>query len=577
VTSEFSGSLTPGGELRLAGARAPEEHLGCRVLVRGYVGDRARLCDRFRLRSSDAPSDAELVAHAFRTWGPALPAHLTGEYAALVYDPRERSALLAHDALGIAPLFYRCRGAGVAFATEILQLVGEAGSETIDDEYLADFLATGFIGGERTPYVSVRRLLPGRSLWWSGGRLREIATWSVAELPPVRCRDDADYEERFRELLFDAVRSALAPDGPTWISLSGGLDSSSIACAATAAGARGTEAYSILCRTWPDANEEPWMRAVVERCGIPWHTVELESMLPFSRMPGAFHGEPTQTVLTEERLRLENALLGSHGARVMLTGHAGDAVLCASPGSSPTHLADRLFEGDPAGAFRATFAWKGAAAEGRSHAYWLLRGVTAPALDHLRGRRGIHDERSSRLPWLGRDYARTMRLRERARTYLAPRCRQPGRQALADSLWALSVATAMTPRRRMAYELRNPLLYRPLVEFMCGVPWEQKLRPRCDRYLQRRALKGVLPEIVRRRATKGNGNSAFVEGLRRSPEWIALLCDEPLLAERGIVERDGWRNAVRQASVGQTHDDKTFLAAVTLEVFLRQFREHRSP
>ncbi|HWT07028.1 MAG TPA: asparagine synthase-related protein [Xanthomonadales bacterium] len=137
----------------------------------------------------------------------------------------------------------------------------------------------------------------------------------------------------------------------------------------------------------------------------------------------------------------------------------------------------------------------------------------------------------------------------------------------------MSIATALIPRRRKVYEQRHPLLYRPLVEFMAGVPWEQKLRPRCDRYLQRRALEGVLPELIRRRATKGNGNPAIVEGLRRSRDWIAYLCDDPQLAQRGIVDRERWRTVVRQASVGQTHDDKNFLAAVAVEVWLKQLRE----
>jgi asparagine synthase (glutamine-hydrolysing) len=120
-----------------------------------------------------------------------------------------------------------------------------------------------------------------------------------------------------------------------------------------------------------------------------------------------------------------------------------------------------------------------------------------------------------------------------------------------------------------SYEVRFPLLYRPLVEFMSAIPWEQKMRPRCDRYLQRRALKGVLPEVVRRRASKARGTWSLVEGLRRSKEWVQYLCDSPLMAEHGLADAEEWRQAVRQAAVGQTHGDMYFMAGVAVEAWLK--------
>ena len=576
ATDGFFGHLTRLGTLDAGESARPEEHLGCRVLVRGYLADRAALCERFGLSSSRRPSDGELLAHAFRAWGSDVQAHVAGEYAAVVYDVQAQAALLVHDALGIAPLFYALRGGGVAFATDIVDLVDAEAAASADDEYLADFLASGFMSSERTPYASIRRMLPGQSMWWSNGELRALRTWDLADVAPVRCRDDAEYEERFRALLAAGVHAARDPAGPTWMSLSGGLDSSSIASVAARDDARGLAAYSIMCSTWPDADEEPWMRAVVERYDLPWHKVEIESMLPFSQLPGGFHGEPTQAVIAEQQLQIENELLRSHGAKVMLSGHAGDTVLCASPGVVPTHLADPLFDGNPLAALRAMGAWRDGARDGRSYSHWLLRGVVEPAVDHLRGNRMRNGDRPPLPPWFEPAYARAMRLEKRATRSMAPRCRHPGRQTLWHALWVMSMTMATIPRRRMTYAIRSPLLYRPLVEFMCGIPWEQKLRPRCDRYLQRRALEGVLPELVRRRASKGSGNPSMVEGLRRSRDWLGYLCDTPLIAQRGIVDADRWRLAVRQASVGQTHEDRFFLAAIAVEVWLKQLQEHRA-
>jgi len=574
----FSGRLTAFGTLAavLRPGCSITEFLGCQILVRGYLADRNALRRQLGLDPVGQLSDSEILAHAFRRWGQELQAHVNGEYAAVILDLSAGAALLTHDALGLMPLFFSHRNDGLSFATHLADLVDVATSDTLDAEYLADFLVFGGVTSERTPYPSVKRLLPGQSLWWSDGRLRQIRSWNLADVPPLRCRDDAEYEEQFRGLLHSGVQAALAPAGATCIALSGGLDSSSIACVAAGCQARDLVAYSIVCPGWPEVDEQRWMQAVVDRCNLSWEKVDMESVLPFAVLPSDFQGEPSQAAVDEKQIRTQEEVLASRGITIMLNGHGGDTVLGASTGAVPAHLADPLFDGKPITALRAVRHWKEDSQEQRSYFYWVVRTLLQPALDHLRARqvRGA-DRRSPVCPWIKRAYATEMRLEQRARQRLTPRCDHPGRQSLWNSLWTMSLAMNAALQRRTSFELRAPLLYRPLVEFMSGIPWEQKLQPRCDRYLQRRALKGVLPEIVRRRASKASGNPAIVEGLRRSRDWVAFLCDSPVMAEREIVDADQWRQAVRQASVGQTHGDRYFLACVVVEAWLKQLREYR--
>jgi asparagine synthase (glutamine-hydrolysing) len=547
---------------------------GCRVMVRGFIGNRMELRARFDASVVVPGADEHLIAHAYQAWGGELSGKVLGEFVAVVADPAEHVGLLTHDSLGLAPLFYAERDGELHFSSHLARLVRSTDTAELDEEYLADYLSRGIYSTERTPYRGIKRLLPGQSAVWANGRLRLVTNWNLADMPPHRCRDDAEYEEQFRALLTEGVRNSVETSGTLWSDVSGGLDSSSVTSMAATLGAT-LAAYSVVCPGFPESDERRWMRAVVEQYDLPWHQLDVETALPFTALPGDdFIGEPTTSVVDGEQLRLKRELFAAHGVTTVLTGHGGDSALGGFPGNIAIHLADVLFEGRPLSLLQGVREWQRDSKEHRSHGFWLLRSVMGPVVNHVRGYAPQSMVSLPPQPWLEPAYARSMRLEHRLKQRLAPVCRQPGRQDVWDKLWVGSLAMSAITQRRQDYDVRSPLLYRPLVEFMCAIPWEQKLRPRCDRYLQRRALKGILPELVRRRASKAIGSRALIEGLRRSRQWVEYLMDESLMAERGIATLDGWRQAVRQAALGQTHGDQFFMAGVAVEVWLRQMREH---
>jgi len=311
------------------------------------------------------------------------------------------------------------------------------------------------------------------------------------------------------------------------------------------------------------------MRDVAEMHGVPWHRIDADECLPFSDLPGRFDAEPTVAVVERAYQRVEDACLRDHGVDVLMAGDGGDGVLC-SAGVPPRHLADSLYSLRPLRAAREIDRWRRASRQKRSTLYWFARHGLEPALDHLRGR-SVRELRGYGVPaWIDPSYARERRLDRRAGVRHTTRCRTPGLQATWNGVWVMSTCAGAAGQRATPYVTRHPLLHRPLVEFMFAIPWEQKVRADVDRYLQRRALRGILPESVRRRGGKFGYSQPLYEGLRRNRDWVDLLTDRPRLAERGIVGLEPWREAVSQARFGRTHTDKHFLAALSLEVWLQQ-------
>ena len=572
------------GRLRKDGLRVyvPDErddgadlHAGCAVLFRGFLANEAALRGQLRLPAGLEGSEPAIAAHAYRRWCFDVQQRLLGEYALVLFDARDRSAVITHDGLGLAPLFYEERPGELLFATHLLDMIAFLSDDDLDPEYFADYLATGYITNARTPFRSVKRLLPGMTLCWSpsGATLRR--TWDLADAHALPRLSAAEYEARLLELLTEGVRSSLDREGPTWISLSGGLDSSTVACLAAREHDARIGAYSLVIPEFPDANEERWMREVVDEYGIPWYPIDISTALPFSEPPDGFLGEPSAAIVHAAVRKKRNALLAQHAVKTVLTGDGGDAILGTFSGPVPTHLADPLFSGDIVSAVRGVRDWSKNTGNNRSLSYWISRALVMPALSHLRNKQIKSDAPVPLPPWLDGEYMRTVRFDDRNWRRIATRCSTPGAQEVWDTIWRGSLSMAAGASTLEEHVVRTPLLYRPLVEFMQAVPPEQKLRPRCDRYLQRRALKGLVPERIRRRAGKAIGTWPFVEGLRRSQSWMDLLCDNSRIVSLGITSREAWRNAVRQAAVGQTFGDRYFLTAAAFEIWLQGLEEWR--
>ena len=149
----FSGRLEDGA---LVGAPAPERIDRCLVLFHGYLG---RVDSRAEAPGSEAGAECarRVLVRAYRRWGPRLSEHLSGQFAAAIYDESERRLFLVRDRLGVCPLFYSAVGPVVSFATHLADLISGLTALREDEEYFADYLASGQPASDRTPYTTVKR------------------------------------------------------------------------------------------------------------------------------------------------------------------------------------------------------------------------------------------------------------------------------------------------------------------------------------------------------------------------------------------------------------------------------------
>jgi asparagine synthase (glutamine-hydrolysing) len=179
-------------------------------------------------------TDTEVIVAAYAQWGPECQLRFNGMWGFAIWDSQERQLFLSRDRFGIKPLYYTFHNGAIAFASELKAFLALPWIDgAFDGEILSETL-TNLNGLESTGYSLLSNVLSLRAghamLVTPDGRVRITRWWNTLDhLRIVPTRFDQQVDE-FREIFFDACRVRLRSDVPLGTSLSGGLDSSAIAC-----------------------------------------------------------------------------------------------------------------------------------------------------------------------------------------------------------------------------------------------------------------------------------------------------------------------------------------------------------
>jgi asparagine synthetase B (glutamine-hydrolysing) len=114
---------------------------GCAITWDGRLDNRDEVLPRIGESATRSLSDLQIVARAFEAWDTECFAKFVGEWAAVIWRPRERELILARDYIGVRHLFYRLQPHRITWCTLLAPLVECAGSSTISEEYVAGYLA----------------------------------------------------------------------------------------------------------------------------------------------------------------------------------------------------------------------------------------------------------------------------------------------------------------------------------------------------------------------------------------------------------------------------------------------------
>jgi asparagine synthase (glutamine-hydrolysing) len=544
----------------------------------GRLDNRATFIGAMRdTLSTDSP-DVSIAGSAYERWGTGCLAMLVGDWALSVWNPRDRSLVLAKDPVGTRPLYYAVEPEQVTWSSVLDPLVRFAGKNfPLDEEYIAGWLAF-FPAAQLTPYLGIESVPPSCFVRLAPGKRTVCRYWDFDPTKQIRYAGDAEYEEHFRLVFRESVRRRLHSASPVLAELSGGMDSSSIVCMADAILAQeGAETprldtLSYFNDSEPHWDERPYFSKVEQKRGRAGSHIDLgardASLFEFAR--SEFQAAPGPGSGRSNARSERAACIRSGGYRVVLSGIGGDEVTGGVPTPVP-ELADLIARARLLVLAHQLKIW--ALAKRKPWFHLLLEAASrflsttfVPIPAHLQ------------VPaWLNADFAR------RHRSALAG---YPARLKFFGPLPSFqeNLLTLGALRRQLAcdslpsgpvHERRYPFLDRDLLEFLFAVPREQLVRPGQRRSLVRRALAGIVPEEILGRRRKAYVSRAPTTAFLRERKCLEELGRGMIAGSLGIVNVPSFSDTVQKARRGQEVPIIPMMRTIELEIWLRSSQRYQ--
>ncbi len=176
-------------------------------------------------------TDIEVVIHLYEEYGEEFVDYLDGMYAIAIYDVIKEKIILVRDRMGIKPLFYYIDNQRLIFSSEIKPILKNSDiDKTIDYEGLNYYLTFNYIPFPNSAFSKIRQVAPSEIIVFSKNNINKKKYWDIHFEGDATIRNKNAVFEEFESLLNKAVNKRLMSDVPFGIFLSGGLDSSALAC-----------------------------------------------------------------------------------------------------------------------------------------------------------------------------------------------------------------------------------------------------------------------------------------------------------------------------------------------------------
>ncbi|MEI6815569.1 MAG: asparagine synthase (glutamine-hydrolyzing) [Bacteroidota bacterium] len=479
--------------------------------IYNYIEVREELIKKgYQFKSS---SDTEVILAAYKEYGESCVNHFIGMWAMVIYTKSSGKLFASRDRFGIKPLYYIQSGDKFYFGSEYKPLkVAPVFSNELNLNQINRGLQLGWITYNDETYFEKIKVLPeGCNLNFLNGKVNVYKYWDI-DLNIKSPLSFVEKKTRFSELFSESIKLHNRSDVEVGECLSGGLDSSSIACAINKIFPETPfKTFTVYYEGMDAVDERPWVNEVLKQCKniTPYYASptddeiasEFKNIVHHADIPIAGSSPISQYFVMK--------LAGSKKIKVILDGQGSDEYLAGYMHSFYRQIGGLIRNLNVINALGVLSEHK------RQQGFSMTKSADIFAKSILAGMKSEEDlyrmEYKHYFPFLPLNDGDTVSLNTKSGSRLN------------NFLYQLMFHTSLPhllhyeDRNSMAFsiESRVPFLDHRLVEFAFSLNDFDKINHGETKYILRKSLSNLLPEkIANRKDKKGFVTPGEVKWLR---------------------------------------------------------------
>jgi len=504
--------------------------------------------------------DAEVILQAYIHWGANCVQRFNGMWGFAIYDQQERVLFCSRDRYGEKPFNYLIYNGKFYFASEIKAILAYE-PQLAEPNYNVISNFCRFSVGAQHPetwFKKILRLQPGHNLTIRNGQIFISRYWHYPQQITSKV-SFAEACEEYRRIFVDAVRIRMRSDVPLGITLSSGIDSSSIVYAMRDCNPRPYHCFtsrflpndkltrdpSVYVETKGMIDESVTSCRIAQELGLISHVVDTDYSEFVSQLykiiwhlesgnssPAVF---PLMQLLRKAREHVI-VVLDGQGADELLGGYLGnviwqscfDLIVTGKLKEALASIKEYKIT------YRIPYSVLMALRDMSNDFFWLstlqqrLMGISSVFGPMLRD--------YVRMP----DFPHLPDAKERTRFMRVLRHQHSG--GLVNLLHygdAISMANSI--------EMRMPFLDYRLVEYVWSLPNDFKIKHGVGKYIHREAMRGLVPTWILNNRIKFGFNTPISRQFQKKPK----SCEDPIdvllssrCLNRGLFSKAGLQKVI---------------------------------
>ena len=566
------------------------------VIIAGdiRIDNRSELCKQLGIPSAVGShcGDAFLVVSAYKKWAESLAEHLKGDFAFVIWDGSRRKLLCCTDHLGSRSIYYFFNGKKFIFASTpnpILVLSEVPKAVNLNKLSTLVFPYAKHLFWSESWFKEVFPMPAATVMTISSEGIRKQKYWEPNAEKELHFKNEDDFEEAFKDVLFKSVGNRMRSSYPITALLSGGLDSSAVVSVAAKILESQNRQLEVFSAILPD-DSDPSLAD--ERYYIDQFKSFPNVKINYITAPGKgfFSGlEELQTTIYFPNLISRHYLYTAFadaarqaGSRVILDGGGGEMGISFDGMGGYAELFKKI---------RWATLLRELKCQKKLTGESLLRGTYGNVLRPLVPAKLLKKVIAG-ASYLGKQNLHCLQenIEEKLRLQWQPRKKElSGLMQEISSSHRVNLANQIRMAQSKAHgkadlgavEPRYPLIDREVLEFCLAAPLEFKVKNGYKRYMVRAGLNGLLPPEIQWRNTKGAFSPDYQQRYQAQlPEVRSFLNEispgDPVRQIVDVEKLKAWTSpTIRPGELPEKITRDIIPEGIYLIHFLRRFSEYR--